>query len=294
MRRIYTLLTVLVLVTLVFSGCGAKRPGTSKSEEIQMSSADQPVQSTGAALSVSNSMEMTKGSLESMDRKVIKNGEIQLEVKDLRETVNRIFTIVKEYGGYIQSSSTRNNERQIFSEIVVKVPSSRFEEFFGRLKQMDKLIYDSISTQDVTEEYIDNQARLKVLKAQEERLVALMEKAQKIEDLLKIENELSRIRNEIEQIQGRINFLDKATSFSTVNIGIKQLLVSHPAAGSIMDGILYNLRDGWGAFFELAVDTLQVIAWLSPFIILAAIIILIVKKNKKWCHFVDFWKRRKN
>lgn len=293
MRRIYTLLTVLVLVALVFSGCGAKKSGTSKSEEIQMSYADQPVQSTSAARSVSNSMEMTKGSLESMDRKVIKNGEIQLEVKDLKHTANQIFTMIKEYGGYIQSSSTRNNERQIFSEIVVKVPSSRFEEFFGRLKQMDKLIYDSISTQDVTEEYIDNQARLKVLKAQEERLVALMEKAQKIEDLLKIENELSRIRNEIEQIQGRINFLDKATSFSTVNIGIKQPLVSHPAAGSIMDGIFYNLKDGWGAFFKLVVDTVQVIAWLSPFIILAAIIILIVKKNKKWGTFINFWKKDK-
>jgi hypothetical protein len=143
-----------------------------------------------------------------MDRKVIKTGTIRLEVKDLNSAVNQIFDMIEEYGGYIQNSSTRNNDREVSSEIVVKVPSSRFEEFFGRLKQMDKLIYDSISSEDVTEEYIDSQARLKVLKAQEERLISLMERAESIEDLLKIENELSRLRSEMSNFkEGSISWI---------------------------------------------------------------------------------------
>jgi hypothetical protein len=151
---------------------------------------------------------MPRNTLEAMDRKVIKTGTIRLEVKDLNSAVNQIFDMIEEYGGYIQNSSTRNNDREVSSEIVVKVPSSRFEEFFGRLKQMDKLIYDSISSEDVTEEYIDSQARLKVLKAQEERLISLMERAESIEDLLKIENELSRLRSEMSNFkEGSISWI---------------------------------------------------------------------------------------
>jgi hypothetical protein len=216
-----------------------------------------------------------------IDRKIVKNGTIHLEVNDLKKTETQVYNLIQEFGGYIQSSSSRNENREIWSEIVARVPQDRFEEFFGRLKQLGRVNYDNISTQDVTEEYIDLSARIKVLKAQEERLISLLGKAEKIEDLLRIENELSRLRSEIERLQGRINYLDRATGYSTINIRIEQPVTAYPETGNAPGNILYRLKDGWITFFNVLIFTVETLAWLSPYIILAGIFAVLYLKYKK-------------
>lgn len=84
--------------------------------------------------------------------------------------------------------------------------------------------------------------------------------------------------------------MDNAIGFSTISIRLIQPVV--PAADSIMDGVAYNFRSGWNAFFKLIVNAIQLCAWLSPFIILAVIIALLLKKANKQ-DLLTFWKKGK-
>ncbi|KXG74466.1 hypothetical protein AN618_22960 [Fervidicola ferrireducens] len=277
MRKIFV---VMLLVAFILAGCGAKP--AQRSGENQTAAPDYGQNSMVVQDAIK---ENHKGASENLsgtiDRKIVKNGTLHLQVNDLKKTETQVYDLIQEYGGYIQSSSTRNENREIWSEIVVRVPQDRFEEFFGRLKQLGRVNYDNISTQDVTEEYIDLSARIKVLKAQEERLISLLGKAEKIEDLLRIENELSRLRSEIERLQGRINYLDRATGYSTINIRINQPVTAYPETGNAMGSILYRLKDGWISFFNLLIAAVETLAWLSPYIILAGISAVVYLKYKK-------------
>lgn len=69
------------------------------------------------------------------------------------------------------------------------------------------------------------------------------------------------MRNEIEQIQGRINYLDRATGYSTVTIRIEQPVTAYPETGNALGNILYRLKDGWITFFNLLIAVVETLAW---------------------------------
>jgi len=276
----FIFIVIFVIFAVVLSGCGAgggrkseqssagPGSGVSQSKAPEGQEMDSPAANVAAAPNLSV-----------IDRKIIKNGSITLAVKDLKKVEEQIYGMVEEYKGYILSSSTRNGDRFISCRIEVKIPSARFEEFFGKLKQIETVESDNIDTQDVTEEYIDLDARQKVLKAQEQRLLDIMGKAQNIEDLLKVEEQLARIRTEIEQIQGRINYLGNATEYSTVNIDIREQKGVQTAGGGFFDNLAFGFANGWSLFFNLILKTVEAMAWLSPYILILAIAAYFIKKR---------------
>ncbi|ADL07440.1 DUF4349 domain-containing protein [Thermosediminibacter oceani] len=279
MKKIFV---VLLIAAFILAGCGVKPAQRSGANERAAPDYGQNNMIVQDAITQAH-QESNKNLAGTIDRKIVKNGTIHLGVNDLKETETAVYNLIQEYGGFIQSSSSRNENREVWSEIVARVPFDRFEEFFGRLKQLGRVNYDNISTQDVTEEYIDLSARIKVLKAQEERLISLLAKAEKIDDILRIENELTRLRSDIEQLQGRINYLDRATGYSTVTIRINQLVTAYPETGNAMGSILYRLKDGWITFFNVLIFAVETLAWLSPYIVLAGIFAIVylkyIKKN---------------
>lgn len=284
---------VFIILAVALSGCGARgtgksgqSPGSASSTEVQSKT---PKARQEASSFTSNAA--VAGNLSVIDRKIVKNGSITLAVKDLKKVEEQIYGMVEEYKGYILSSSTRNDDRFIFSRIEVKIPSARFEEFFSRLKQIETVESDNIDTQDVTEEYIDLDARQKVLKVQEQRLLEIMSKAQNVEDLLKVEEQLGRIRTEIEQIQGRINYLNNATDYSTVNIDIREQKGVRTAGDGFFEKVAFGFVNGWSLFFNILIKTVETLAWLSPYVLILGTAAYFMKKR----HIdFNFWKGRKN
>jgi len=159
-----------------------------------------------------------------VDKKIIKNGDLNLKVDNVDAAREKIVQIAKANQGDIFSSNIHQSKNNIKSGYVnVKVPVANFEKTFSEIKTVASLVLsESTSGQDVTEEYADLQGQLKNKQAEEQQFVVIMNQAQKIQDILDVTQQLSRVRGEIERIQGQIKFMDSQTNMSTITIQLSE------------------------------------------------------------------------
>ncbi len=166
---------------------------------------------------------------ENINRKIIYTAKLDIVVKNYQDTLNHIQTKVADYGGYIVESNMSKSEGDDTTNgyITVRIPQEEFREFIQLVEDgSSNVLESSISGQDVTEEYVDLESRLKSKRVVEERLLSFMEKAEKTEDLLTISNDLASVQEEIEEIMGRMKYLDNRAELATVTIHIQENNVS--------------------------------------------------------------------
>ncbi len=157
------------------------------------------------------------------DRKIVKTGSMTLEVEDIAETLDEVAEMADEFNGYVVSSYKHEYERGVSGHITIRVPSEKFEEAFARLRQLAVAVPDETTTaKDVTEEYVDLEAQLSNLLATEAQYLALMEKAENVEEMLKVQKELSKVRGQIEQIEGRMKYLEQTSETSLIEVNLQE------------------------------------------------------------------------
>jgi len=157
------------------------------------------------------------------DRKIVKTGSMTLEVEDIAETMDEVAEMADELNGYVVSSYKYEYERKVLGRIIIRVPSEKFEEAFARLRQLAIAVPDEITkAKDVTEEYVDLEAQLSNLLATETQYLALMEKAETVEEMLKVQKELSNVRGQIEQIEGRMKYLEQTSETSLIEVDLEE------------------------------------------------------------------------
>ena len=157
------------------------------------------------------------------ERKIIKTGYITLEVEDIAESMDKVADMADDMGGYVVSSYKHEYEQRTSGSIRIRVPSQRFEETFERLRQFAIAVpYENTEAVDVTEEYVDLEARLRNLEATEAQYLALLEKAEEVEDMLMVQRELSNVRGEIERIEGRMLYLERTSDMALIEINLQE------------------------------------------------------------------------
>ncbi|WP_249745217.1 DUF4349 domain-containing protein [Mesobacillus boroniphilus] len=163
-------------------------------------------------------------------RMVIYNAEMDIRVESFEKARNALENKAKEYKGYIvQSNSNRYDGEQQSGTMTFRIPQEHFHAFLNDAEGLSVQVNNRhVSGQDVTEEYVDLESRLKSKKAVEARLLDFMKQAQKTEDLLKISSDLADVQEQIEQIAGRKKFLENQTALSTVTISLQENEVPVP------------------------------------------------------------------
>ncbi len=157
------------------------------------------------------------------ERKIIRTGHITLEVEDVAQTMDQAAQVADELGGYVVSSYKREVESKTYGSVTIRVPADRFGEAFDRLRQLAvKVPSESTESRDVTEEYVDLQARLHNLEATETQYLALLEKAETVEEMLKVQQALSNVRGQIEQIEGRITYLERTSDMALIEVSLEE------------------------------------------------------------------------
>lgn len=151
------------------------------------------------------------GNLQS-ERKLIYTGNISVQVTDLSATEKSVAGWVEKFGGYITSSSISGR----YLNVVARIPQKRFNEAFEEGASLGTLNNRSVSTQDVTEQFYDLNARLETRKILRERLESYLKNAPKIEDMLSIERELNDVQGEIESMEGQFRRLSNQIDFATI------------------------------------------------------------------------------
>lgn len=155
------------------------------------------------------------------ERKLIQNGALSLAVERIEDAITNLAKIAEKLGGRTDSvnldnSGGANKKRAV---VVMRVPAVNFGAGMEQVKGIArKVISENISTEDITEKFIDMQARLKNLKAEETQYLDIMQKAVKIDDVLKVSQRLYGVRQQIEQLQGQMNYLSRQVDMSVITI----------------------------------------------------------------------------
>lgn len=182
------------------------------------------------------------------DRLIIKTGSLSMEVKDVRETIQQIATFAVSQKGFVVQSDV-NEENVPRGYITVRIPSAVFDTGISEIKKWGRVQSENVTGQDVTEEYVDLDSRLKNLRASEEQFLEIMQRATRIEDVLAVQRELTNVRTEIEMIEGRMKYLKESSQLSTLTV----FLATDPSSVPVID------RNGeWnpGGTFKTAVRAL--------------------------------------
>ena len=159
------------------------------------------------------------------DKKIIKDARIGLKVDNYKNYRTRLDSIIYRLNGYISNDNLDKNDYSINCNLSIRMPADNLETFLSLLENGDvKLLYKNVSARDVTEEFIDVEARLKTKKEVEKRYVQLLSRANSIKDILEIEEKLRIIREEIEAKEGRLKYLKNQVAFSTIYLQVTQEL----------------------------------------------------------------------
>jgi hypothetical protein len=157
------------------------------------------------------------------DRKIVKTGSMTLEVEDIAEAMDEVAEMAGELNGYVVSSYKYDYEQRVEGRIVIRVPFEEFDEAFARLRQLATAVpYETTTATDVTEEYVDLEAQLSNLLATEGQYLALLEKAENVEDMLMVQRELSTVRRQIEQIEGRMQYLERTSETALIEVTLRE------------------------------------------------------------------------
>lgn len=158
----------------------------------------------------------------SVDRKVIRTGEIAVEVEKFDDAARRLLSTAEAAGGFIADSSYDESGGVPRGSFVVRVPANRFGDVVRQVEQLGTVQRRHITGQDVTEEYVDLDARVRNFERQEARLLTFMDRATKIPDLMTVQQEVSRVRGEIERLKGRMRFLSNRVDLATIQAEVSQ------------------------------------------------------------------------
>lgn len=153
-------------------------------------------------------------------RKIISTVNTDLIVADVQEVVAKLKLATEQMGGYISRASVYESNGYYYADISLRIPSEKVEGFTTGLSDYGKITRSETSTDDVTDSYYDIAARLKNAQQQEAKLVEIMDKANTVEDMLRVRDELDAVQERIEQFQGKLQMWDQLTAYSTVNLNI--------------------------------------------------------------------------
>jgi hypothetical protein len=222
-------------------------------------------------------------SLNIEEKKIQRNANLSIEVKNLDESVNKLNEIILLLNAEIISSNKGGADfGQPYSNIRIRVASNNLNSAIGEFKKLaTKIISENIYTNDVSEEFIDTEARLNIMKSTEERFNLLLLESETVEEIIQVEKELMRIRGDIESLEGRLNYLSKTTDTSEINLNLNEKIPVTGESWKINESFTSALQNLSSFAKNLADFLINVIVFIPAIIILAIVIIIIRKFIKK-------------
>lgn len=183
------------------------------------------------------------------DKQIIKNAELQMRVKEFNPATAAVQEATRSSGGYIASASEVQLSGRIKGDMIIRVPREKFEDLLSRLSgYADSITQKSITSEDVTDEYIDNKARIQVKEKTRDQYFEFLKRAKNIEEVLKVQNEITSLQEDIEAATGRINYIQHQSALSSIHLIFYQDIpfveVPNNAPGFGLE-ILKSVKTGW-------------------------------------------------
>ncbi len=258
MKQLRKIFGLLILISVL--GCSSKNDNASfemADEELVTTTQEQQIE---------------------VERKLIKEGRVEFETDDINLTRKTILESVEKYKGYASSDQEYKSIGRISNTIIIRVPAKNFDKLLSEAtKGVTKFDSKEIEVKDVTEEFLDIQARLKTKKELENRYLELLKKANSVSEILEVEKQIGQLRSEIESIEGRLKYLESKVSLSTLTMTFYEKV---PNETEFSSKFRKGFSNGWDNLIWFFVFLTNI--W--PFILIGIGLILGLK----------FWRRKKN
>ncbi|MBR6312266.1 MAG: DUF4349 domain-containing protein [Oscillospiraceae bacterium] len=319
-NRLIAICAIVLALVLVFAGCGSKAPAGAKREDSISPMApgyyasdsgsyydDYDYPETPSATAVPQGEwagkdplligELTEGMMNSNNTefdKIIYTADVSMETLEFEQTIENLYALIKANGAFIESSSvsgTGYNSGYYGTTyrtawFCIRVPKDKFSGLTGSLASIGNVTNSDTSAENITSSFIDTESRLKAYRTEESSLLAMMEKAETVEEMITIQDRLSTVRYEIERLTSMLNNWQNYVDYSTVNINIREVkkyteepVVPKTFGQEITDGFNSSVKWLKQALRDIAVFVVSALPVLVlPILILlpAAIILLIV------------------
>ena len=227
MRRAF--LALLVLLALLGGACAANQVGTTAVSEGRGGVNGGPPVAIPAPADLSSGKDSGNGTtpesgiptLGAVGRDLILTASVTFRSQDPWATADKARAIAAGLGGDLLALSQGGTGDQRSALLTIRVPSTRFDEALSQLKKLDgEVLTSSVDAKDVTDQFVDVQARLAAKKAEEQQYLTLLSRAATVDEILKVQGALGSVRVQIEQLQAQVNSLSSRIDFSTITMQI--------------------------------------------------------------------------
>lgn len=267
-----SLVLTLALATFALAGCGAAQversaelpPAGNAATQSQAADGSRAVGGGGDAKAQTAVQDVSLQQADASqaqpvpaERKIIRDATLTLEVEEPVKAAERITSIADSRGGYVVSSESRHvssggrkgKSYEVFT-VQFRVPAAQFEAALKDVRATaGEVTAEKVSGKDVTEEYIDLEARLRTQRALEAQLLDIMKTAREVSDAISVQRELTNVRTEIERVEGRRRFLESQSSLSTINVTLQP-----PAPLIATSGFFHSVAEALGDGVDIAAN----------------------------------------
>jgi len=228
MRLLLTVISLTLVIFTVASGCSrAPSPSSGSAPSIGRGvPAPAPLPPVGAPQQPQ--ADKAQASLISQEpafgRMVARTTTLGITVQSVAEAIDQVKTLAESLGGYVVSSTWSGRESEGRAVVSVRVPAEKYDDTMKKLRVLAvEVVSENTETRDVTEEYVDLQSRLRNLEATEKEYLTLLQRANTVEDVLKIQQQLSNVRGDIEKNKGRMQYLERTSSTSLIQVNLERV-----------------------------------------------------------------------
>lgn len=215
-------------------------------------------------------------------RKLIKNVNMNVETETFEELLATVEEKTRKIGGYIEESYTYNGSSYYGrgsrnASMTVRIPAEKLDEFLSVVSDVSNVISRNDSVSDVTLQYVDMESHKKALQAEQDRLLALLERAETIEDIINLESRLSEVRYQIESMESQLRAMDNQVSYSTVYLHIEEVTKLTPVREQtswerISTGFANSVNDLGNGILNFGIGLIICL----PYIVFCAVVVLAI------------------
>ena len=271
-KKILLLLLAAVMIAGLFVGCSAPSYSGGYATDSEAAPSDD-IYDSGSSVSPAVT-----------DRKLIRRISMDLQTREIETLLAAIDEKVAELGGYVESRNVRmgsGSDSNRSATLTVRIPADKLDAFTKHVTSVSNVTATSESAEDITLNYVATESKKKALEAEEERLLALIDKAANLTELLQLEKRLTEVRTDLEQVTSQLKVYDNLVDYGTVNLDITEVKEYTPVEEPgfwerITTGFANSMRNTGMILQELLIFFVCAIPYLTPPAVVVIVILLIV------------------
>ncbi len=287
-------ISLMIVLMIVLTGCGAKSSDMATSDSINTGSSDMKyddnaMEDAGSIIENEIAPDSSAESV-STNRKIIEKVYMDVETKEFDDLLNKIYAEVEKSGGYIEKSSVSGNsygyDENRYADFTIRIPSDKSDGFAEFVSYNSTVTNKEIITDDVTLSYVDMESRVSALETEKAALEKLLAEAEALEDIIKIQDRLTDVIYEIESYKSQLRTYDNLIDYTTISIFVREVeRVTIVEEQTVWEEIKTKLADNVGNIGEGCVEIFVFVISNIPYILILGVVVIIatkvVKKVKK-------------